>query len=223
MRLIRSLQGRAANFWRLHIRRDPFFRAVAQWFADNGDGTLRLDYPLNASSVVFDVGGYHGDFADAMFRKFGCRVFVFEPVPEFNAHCVKRFAGNPAITCLNYGLAARSGWLPIQVSEDASSFKRELDAAPAQRAEVRSLATVVAALGVDTIDLMKVNIEGGEFDLLPALVETGLVKRTRYIQVQFHTFIDGAEAARDAVRSSLALTHREQWCYPFVWESWARI
>jgi hypothetical protein len=26
-----------------------------QWYADNGDATLRLDYELNEESVVFDI------------------------------------------------------------------------------------------------------------------------------------------------------------------------
>jgi FkbM family methyltransferase len=223
MRIVRGLQGRAANFYKLYVRRDPFFRAVTKWFADNGDGTLRLDYPLDDSSVVFDVGGYHGDFADAIYRKFRCRVFVFEPVPEFHQHCVQRFHGNPSIACLNYGLAANSGWLPIQLSEDGSSFKRETTGAPAQSAQVRSIVEVVAELGLKGIDLIKINIEGGEFDLLPALIESGLVRQTGFIQVQFHDFIAGATAARESIRKSLGRTHREMWCYPFVWESWERI
>ena len=35
------------------------FFDVDRWFGDNGDHTLRLDYPLNEDSVVLDLGGYH--------------------------------------------------------------------------------------------------------------------------------------------------------------------
>ena len=220
---IDAIRRRAANLYRLHVRREPYLRAVTKWFADEGDQTLRLDYPLNDSSVVFDVGGYQGDFCDAIFRKFRCRVFVFEPVPEFHQRCAQRFHGNPSITCLNYGLAARSGRFPICLSEDGSSFERKISGAPSQSANVRSVAEVVAELGVRTIDLLKINIEGGEFELIPALVETGLVERIRHIQVQFHNFIAGSVAAREGIRESLGRTHRETWCYPFVWESWERI
>ena len=222
MRLVRSLRRRLNHFWRLYIRKDPFLVAVTKWFADNGDATLRLDYPLSSDSVVFDVGGYQGDFAEAVYSRFGCRIFLFEPVPEFYAHCVRRFSGNPAVTCLNYGLAARSGSFPIQLSDDASSFKRSVTNGPVCNAEVRGVADAVTALGVKKIDLMKINIEGGEFELLPALVDSGVIEQTRFVQVQFHDFIDGAGPARDAIRRSLARTHHEQWCYPFVWESWER-
>ena len=50
------------------------------WVRDNGDHTLRLDYDLNEDSIVFDVGGYRGDFTSAIFNKYNCNVYVFEPV-----------------------------------------------------------------------------------------------------------------------------------------------
>jgi FkbM family methyltransferase len=214
---------RAARFYGLHVRRDPFLRALAQWFADDGDRTLRLDYPLDDASVVFDVGGYRGDFCAAIHARFRCRVFVFEPVAEFYAHCAQRFRANPSITCLDYGLAARSQSLPIYLDADASSTERRGGGARAQRVQVRAIADAMSELGVDEIDLLKINIEGGEFELIPALVETGLVERVRHLQVQFHDLDPGSAAARERIRASLCRTHREMWCYPFVWESWQRI
>ena len=223
MRLLRGVRSRLDHFWRLYVLRDQFYRTVTKWFADDGDATLRLDYPLDASSVVFDVGGYRGDFADAIFKRFGCRVFIFEPVPEYHAHCLKRFSGNPAITCLNYGLAASTGSFLMKISEDASSFTRDIEAGRTLRASVRGAIEAVDALGVETIDLIKINIEGGEFELLPAMIDSGLVRRTKYIQIQFHNFVAGAVKARNDIRSKLGATHREMWCYPFVWESWERM
>ena len=222
MRLLRGVRSRLEHFWRLYVLRDQFYRTVTKWFADDGDATLRLDYPLDASSVVFDVGGYRGDFADAIFKRFGCRVFIFEPVSDFYQRCLERFRGNDAIKCLNYGLARTTGFFQIHLAEDGSSFELDSGSGLAETAQSRSITEVVDELGVGVIDLIKINIEGGEFDLLPAMIDSGLVKRTRHIQVQFHNFIDGAQAARDSIRRSLALTHREKWCYPFVWESWER-
>ena len=40
---------------------------VAPWLADNGDKTYRLDYNLNENSVVFDLGGYEGQWASDIF------------------------------------------------------------------------------------------------------------------------------------------------------------
>ena len=70
------------------------------------------------------------------------------------------------------------------------------------------------------IDLLKINIEGGEFDIIPAIIESGDVKNVSYLQIQFHNFITHANEQRIIIRNQLAITHLEIWNYDFVWESW---
>jgi hypothetical protein len=48
---------------------------------------------------------------------------------------------------------------------------------------------VSEALGDLQIDLLFVNCEGGEFDILDRLHETGQIKNVRLLMVQFHTAI----------------------------------
>lgn len=215
-----KIVGWFARLLRREVLRDPFLLAVRRWFKDNGDNTLRLDYPLNPASVVWDLGGYHGDFAMQINQRYGCRVFVFEPMPAFHAECARRFAAIENIICLRFGLSDKEGWFGISDSADASSFVRANDGG--QHAELRPITKMFDELRVNTVDLLKINIEGGEFEVLPALIDAGMLNRVRYIQVQFHNFVPGARAKRDTIRTALGNTHVEMWNYPFVWESWAR-
>jgi hypothetical protein len=51
-------------YYKLYVLRDIYAAEVTRWFKDKGDETLRLEYPeLNKDSLVFDLGGYHGDFS----------------------------------------------------------------------------------------------------------------------------------------------------------------
>ena len=209
----------ATRLFRREVLRDQFLLEVKRWFRDDGDNTLRLDYPLSPDSVVWDLGGYHGDFAAQINQRYRCRVFVFEPVPAFHSQCVARFAGNDKIQCLKTGLSDKAGQFDISDSADASSFVRGNGAG--QKAELRPVIEMFDELGVKCVDLLKINIEGGEYEVLPALIHAGLIDRVRYIQVQFHNFIPEAKEKRDAIRTSLANTHVEMWNYPFVWESWS--
>ena len=59
MILLKKIQNKMQYLYKRHIQRDPFLWEVSRWFRHNGDDTLRLDYPLTANSVVFDVGGFH--------------------------------------------------------------------------------------------------------------------------------------------------------------------
>lgn len=218
--VIVKLANKASHLFKLYVARDPFLLNAKRWFADHGDEKLRLDYKLDKTSVVFDVGGYLGDFAEEIYKKFGCRVYLFEPVPKFYDECVKRFSGNSSIVCLNYGLSSQSGWFEMNLNNNESSFNRIEAGGETQQAQVRSIAEVCNELGIKNVDLMKINIEGGEFDLLPAMIDSGLTKRVRYIQVQFHNFIKDAVENRLRIRKSLESSHREMWNYEFVWESW---
>ncbi len=216
-----KLANRAVCLYRRHWQRDPFLLEIGRWFRDKGDETLRIDYPLTNGSVVFDVGGYRGDFAAAINKRYGCTVFVFEPVPQFHQALVERFRGNDAVICLNFGLAASEGRFDIAVADDRSSFYVIQGKSARIRAQTKSVSQCILDLGVKTIDLLKINIEGGEFDVIPALIESGDIARVRHLQVQFHRNVEHAAERRLAIRDKLACTHREMWNYEFVWESWA--
>ncbi|MGH9026660.1 MAG: FkbM family methyltransferase, partial [Acidimicrobiia bacterium] len=86
--------------------------------------------------------------------------------------------------------------------------------------QLRDVVGVLEELGIDHVDLLKVNIEGGEFELFDRLNETGWLPRMRVVSVQFHEWHPKAYRRRRAVRRALRRDHREVWNYPWVWELW---
>ena len=86
--------------------------------------------------------------------------------------------------------------------------------------ELRDVDAVLASVGADRIDLMKINIEGGEFELLDRLHETGWLGRSGPVIIQFHEFAPDAHRARRRNRRQLAETHRCTWNYAWVYERW---
>lgn len=212
-----------SRIFRREILRDPFLLEVKRWFKDKGDSVLRLDYPLNPNSIVVDLGGYHGDFAYAINQRYGCKVYVFEPMPSYFELCASRFHNNPNIHNFCYGLAAKAGWFDISDSDDASSFIRTKIGLNTVKAELRQVVDVFRELGLDRIDLLKINIEGGEYDILQSLIDSGFIEKVGFIQVQFHDFFPDAAVRRDQICQQFARTHRQMWNYTFVWESWERI
>jgi len=215
-----SLITKVGNAFRYLVLRDPRLVAVKRWFDDRGDATLRLDYPLDRNSVVFDLGGYHGDFAAAIHARYGCTVHLFEPVPSFFRMCTKRFEGNPKIKCYPFGLSDKAGMFLMSQAADGSSISAADNAVQKIPVEVRACDEFILSIGKPFIDLLKINIEGGEYEVLPRLLETGLVHNIDHIQIQFHDFIGNAPKKRSDIREGLTATHAETWCYEFVWEGW---
>jgi len=210
------------KFYKRTIVKDPFLVSLRQWKLDRGDATLRYEYPLNETSVVLDVGGFQGDFADTMVDRYGCRVLLFEPMAAFFEQCEERFAAEPRVSTFHYGLGAKDEQLSLSSSSDASSFFRTNGADEFESAQVRDVASVWEQLDLTHVDLMKINIEGGEYPLLRRLIETDTIRQVCNIQIQFHNFVDDAEEQRAELRRQLGSTHEETWCYDFVWENWCR-
>jgi FkbM family methyltransferase len=195
-------------------------RLVEQWYRDDSEVTRRLEYPLDRDSVVLDAGGFKGQWASDLHGRFGCRIHVFEPVSAHVEFLRHRFEGNDHITIYPYGLAARNGVASIGLEGPASSL---FTGKPGRVEQIRlvSIEEALSMVSASTIDLLKLNIEGGEYDVLKALLDSGQIGRVRFIQVQFHDTVEEAKARRASIQQALSRTHTKMWDFPFVWESWA--
>jgi FkbM family methyltransferase len=217
---VRYLVDQTRRRFRGYVLRDKMQLVAAKWFRDRGDDTLRFQYPLNRESVVFDCGGYEGDWAQEIHDRFGCHVHVFEPVPQFAVGIQQRFSNVPEVRIHSFGLQGKDESVPLHLSANASSAFGSGESAIV--VQMRDVAKVFAELGVARVTLMKINIEGGEYDLLDRLIDARFVDLVEHIQVQFHNFVPDAGERRDSIRSRLQDTHCLQWDYPFIWESWSR-
>jgi FkbM family methyltransferase len=201
------------------IYRSPQQRMVNQWTEDRGDETLRLDYDLDENSMVFDLGGYEGQWASDIFSRYCCSIYIFEPVAEFAKRIEQKFRGNKKIFVHNFGLAHKDRTAKISVNGTSSSlYKQGNDDAAAGRF-VRA-DEFMHENKIKKIDLMKINIEGGEYDLVEHLIETGFVHNIRNIQVQFHDFVPQAQKRMGNIQNDLQKTHSLTYQYLFVWENW---
>ena len=178
-----------------------------------------LDFSnLDANSVAFDFGGYEGEWTREMRQKFNCDVHVFEPHPTFAANLATQFSSDEKVHCHAFALGASAGALSLSDSADASSsFVAE---GAHVIGKIEAVETFFARHDIPRIHATKINIEGGEYDILPALIDSGLIQRFGDLVIQFHNYSSGDIARRDAIRSALAKTHRCVWDYEFVWEKW---
>lgn len=207
-----------ARLFKIYVLRDRFLLSAKKWFKDEGDKTLRLNYPLNENSIVFDVGGYEGKFADEIFNKYQCTIYVFEPVDKFYKSICERFKNNPKIKVFNFGLSDKDEEMMISISDDASSI--HTDTNNKENIKLKSINDFILENEIQHIDLMKINIEGGEFQVLPELIDSNFIKNIDNLQIQFHNFIPNAIEMRNNIRKELAKTHQLTYDYYFIWENW---
>ncbi|MDB2585986.1 FkbM family methyltransferase [Luminiphilus sp.] len=168
---------------------------VVRWFSDDGDNTLLLDYPLTPESVVFDVGAYHGEYSERVFKKWGVKeIYAFEPHPNSLKTLQKRTADIP-LKIFPFGLSDTTTTFSLSDDANASSFMSggEEDTISC---EVRNVSNFITETGINQIDLLKLNIEGGEYAVLFSLIESNLISCIENIVVQYHTCVPDYEEKR---------------------------
>lgn len=195
-------------------------RHCQAWARDQGDKTLRLDYDLDPDSVVFDLGGYEGQWASDIVARYLCQVHVFEPVPHFAARIEERFVHNPRVRVHRLGLAGETRTVRMGVAGDSSSLFRQ--APDGVEISLVRAADYLREQRIAHIDLMKVNIEGGEYELLDHLIDADLVRAIDNIQVQFHDLLPDSASRMREIHRHLSRTHTLTYQYLWVWENWRR-
>jgi FkbM family methyltransferase len=206
---------RALLGWR-RARREQQAGALGAYYRAGGDALLFRDLRVSSAQRVLDGGGFRGEWTAEALWRFGCRSVVYEPVPEFARGLRERFACNDRVEIVEAALGGAAGEIDVGLAADgSSSFRR---GGPSVRARLADAAEECARLG--DLGCVKLNIEGGEYDVLERLAGADLLRSTGTLLIQFHELDAQSGARRARAQEQLARTHRLRWDFPFVWERW---
>jgi FkbM family methyltransferase len=181
-RFLKRLVGKEL---RLRVELDlPLVKAGGWWFAPAA---------LDANSIVYSLGvGDEINFDLAVIRDYGVQVFAFDPTPNSvdmldAGRLPDRFHFHP------WAVTASDGSLKFYPRLRKDGTKSDVMFTMIPNAETRDdvievpaycLSTIVDKLGHDRIDLLKMDIEGAEFEVLDGLLASR-VQPTQLL-VEFH-------------------------------------
>jgi FkbM family methyltransferase len=119
--------------------------------------------------ITFDLG---------LIARFGCPVHAFDPVPRSQTFALAAAAHEPRFHFHPYGLWSSDTTLAFHspshegyISHSATNIHATGVAFDAQ---VRSVQSLMAELGHDHVDLLKVSAEGSEYEILRGLLADGV-------------------------------------------------
>lgn len=158
----------------LFIRRSR--TSVERHGSDYG-GWLIPSALLDEESVVYSGGvGEDVTFDQSVIRAFGCSVFAFDPTPRAVAFAKR--VDEPEFHFFPVGLWSedsvqefRAPRNPDHVSHSIGAIE---DATGGFRAACRSIPSLMREFGHDRITVLKLDIEGSEYDVLPAMLADGV-------------------------------------------------
>jgi FkbM family methyltransferase len=194
---------------------------ISRWFNDRGDYTHNITYDLNENSVIMDLGGYTGVWAQQMIEKYNPNVYIVEPVSSFYDGMVSKFENNPKVKLLNVGVGIEDRGGIIYMGGDGTSSN--LINGDGINVKFNTIDTILNNFGLEYVDLIQINIEGDEYPLLENMILTGSINKFKNIQIQFHLGIDNNVDRRNKIQEGfIANGFKNNFDYPFVWESWGK-
>lgn len=192
--LARAAVGRDEEF-----RVEPGLRHTVQRFGSAYGGWDVVTTGLDADSVVYSFGvGEDASFDTALIEKFNLTVHAFDPTPR-SLEWVGRQRFTNRFIMHDYGIAAFDGDVSFNPPERADHvshtfLERTSTKAKAIMVPVRRLGTIMKELGHDRIDVLKMDVEGAEYDVLADVDAAGI--RPRQILVEFHHRFPGVGIRR---------------------------
>lgn len=203
-----------------YLLEDEHKSNVGFWFYKDGDNNYLCNYPLNENSVVFDIGGYKGIFSEKILKKYQCKLFIFEPVKEYYNYLIKKFKNYKSVKIYNFGLGGENRSDTINLCDDGSSIYKETGRK--ESINIVDISDFLNGEKIREVDLISINIEGGEYELLERVIESNKLATFKFIQVQFHTMVKNFEKKRENIVSMILITHKIAFSFPFLWESFIR-
>jgi FkbM family methyltransferase len=152
--------------------------------------------------------------------KYNCYVYCFEPIDAHYKICENKFKSNEKIKVYKTGLANDNKLVDFHVSNDSSSI--HIGNGLGQfNTMLMKIDDFMSQENINYVDLLKMNIEGAEYDLLEHIIKNDLLDKFKNIQVQFHENpYDGWEEQYKFIINNLNKTHHLTYHFEFKFENW---
>jgi FkbM family methyltransferase len=141
----------------------------------------------NAVRVIVDLGGNVGFSAVYFAMRFPqAQIFTLEPDPAAFRSLLKNTEPFPSIRPFPLAAAAENGTLTLYSSTSStmsSSMYRRSQHVESHRVEAITLDEFLSREGIDAVDILKIDIEGAEFDVLRS---TRCLDRVRFVIGEVH-------------------------------------
>lgn len=180
--------------WSTRAPKDSAFRAGFYLFRD---------LPLNNVRTLVDVGANEGQFLLPALRYFSpTKALAIEMLPDVAGRLERKVGKEAQVVCCALGssrqrrrilrstYAPASSLLPLTASA-SRLYSMDLAQRPGHVLETRTLDDVCEERGVDSIDLLKIDVQGYELEVLRGGTRVLCNTRSALLEVEFCPIYEG--------------------------------
>jgi FkbM family methyltransferase len=165
---------------------------------------------INAKSVIYSFGiGTDVSFDLGLMERFGVTVHAFDPTPASIAWVTEHHS-RPDLIVHAYGLAHFNGTQQFYPPDNSDHISHTLvpktaSSAHAFEAEFKTLDAIMKELGHDRIDVLKMDIEGAEYEVVEDILRKKIFPQQ--LLVEYHHEMYPGLTTRQTVNSIKTLTN----------------
>jgi FkbM family methyltransferase len=160
---------------------------------------------LNKNSIIYSFGiGEDMSFDNAININHGCHIFLFDPTPK-SINWFKGQKPNENFHFFEYGISDKNGFVDFYLPKNldhvsgCSIIQNNIEIKNKVSVEMKSLGNVMNELGRRHIVVLKMDIEGSEYDVIADILNSKI--SITQIVVEFHDrfFENGYPLSKQAV------------------------
>jgi FkbM family methyltransferase len=146
-------------------------------------GHTFIPFPLNERSIVVDLGANTGEFSQMILDRFRCHCIAVEPNPR-----LVKVEEAPKLTFVWGAIANEEGWADLHLDDNDEASTILADGTGKKvRVPTFTLAGLMKQVKVTHVDLLKVDIEGCEFQMIMSTPRE-VLESVDQITMEFHDF-----------------------------------
>ena len=143
---------------------------------------------LSDQSNVLDLGANVGGFSIETIARFGCHVIAIEP-EKLNFEAI---SAHPRLRKFRVAVGGTRGTAGIRISLDRTGHRLDCSSnvttVSEQLVETHTFPSLLSLASLKQVDLMKIDVEGCEWDLLDTISDEQL-RSIGQLTVEFHDFL----------------------------------
>ena len=184
----------------------PTYTCEKKWYGNSYGGFFVNPKLLNKNSIVYSFGiGEDISFDRALIEAHHCSVWGFDPTPK-SIKWVNESIVPPTFYFNPYGIGVISGmttfYLPKVKSHVSGSVvkNKNIDDLHSINVSLLSFLEITEKLKHQSIDVLKIDIEGSEYEIIPTLLNSGI--EIKQLLIEFHDrFVkDGRNKTNSAIK-----------------------
>ncbi len=172
-----------------HLKKGVACKSV--WYGQNYAGFFVNPDLIHKNSIVYSIGiGENISFDLDIIQNHNCQVFAFDPTPK-SINWVKQQGVISNFNFNNYGISDKTGYVdfflpknPEHVSGSIHNESSCVNENSKVSVPMKTLSDITNELGHNRIDVLKMDIEGSEYDVIDDILNSKI--EIHQILIEFH-------------------------------------